>query len=415
MKSRQFFCFLFAIITIFVLTACSGGGGSSGGIGTLSLSLTDASSSDYKAVVVTIDEIQVHLKGDGNSPNHWKSVDMPISPLTVNLLDLVNGVREDLGLVDLKARSYTQMRLIIGDTPNPAILPFANYVVTNTDPVEIHELKIPSGDKTGFKIVNGFTIAADQKTELILDFDACRSVVQAGDSGQWLLKPTVKVRNTANYAIIEGRVTDDTPSAMGINGVLVTVQKNDGTAIDPKNKVVVVAATLTDFLKTEAGDEILDTEGNFSIFVEPLTNGEHYYLVAYKDGYIPDFLKITELAAGQTRLVDDLILSEDGSGTVAGLVTINGADNTEQYATLSFRQEVGVDDEMIEIKSINVLNTYRYSVNLPSVDLPEELYTLVASTLFGFETEEYTSLTVETGVTTTQNVELTTPEEKVLF
>ena len=410
MKSRQFFCFLFAIITIFILTACSGGGGgSSDGIGTLSLSLTDASSSDYKAVVVTIDEIQVHIKGNGNSPNNWKAVDMPISPLTINLLDLVNGVREDLGLVDLKARSYTQMRLIIGDTPNPDTLPFANYVITNTDPVEIHELKIPSGDKTGFKIVNGFTIAADQKTELILDFDACRSVVQAGNSGQWLLKPTVKVRNTTNYAIIEGRVTDDTPSAMGINGVLVTVQKYDGTAIDPKDKVVVVAATLTDFLKTEAGDEIPDTEGNFSIFVEPLANGEHYYLVAYTDGYIPDFLIIAELEERQTKLLEDLILSEDGSGTLAGLVTINGADNTEQYATLSFRQGVP-NDEMIEIKSINVLNTYPYSVNLPSVDLPEELYTLVASTLFGFETEEYTSLTVEAGVTTTQDVELTTPE-----
>ena len=176
MQSRRVFCFLSAIVTIFILTACGGGGGSGGGIGTLSLSLTDASSSDYKAVVVTIDEIQVHIKGNGNSPNNWKSVDMPISPLTVNLLDLVNGVREDLGLVDLNARSYTQMRLIIGDTPNPDTLPFANYVITNTDPVEIHELKIPSGDKTGFKIVNGFTIAADQKTELILDFDACRSV-----------------------------------------------------------------------------------------------------------------------------------------------------------------------------------------------------------------------------------------------
>ena len=249
MKSWQFFCLFFAIVAIFVLTACSGGGGASGGIGTLSLGLTDASSSKYKAVVVTIDEIQVHLRGDGNSPNHWKAVDMPISPLTVNLLDLVNGVREDLGLVDLQARRYTQMRLIIGDTPNPDTLPFANYVITNTDPVEIHELKIPSGDKTGFKIVNGFTIAADQKTELILDFDACRSVVQAGNSGQWLLKPTVKVRNTENYAFIEGRVTDDNPdpaSVVGLNGVLVTVQKYDGTAIDSKDKVVVVAATLTD-------------------------------------------------------------------------------------------------------------------------------------------------------------------------
>ena len=406
MKSLKLFCFLFAVVTISVLTSCSGGGGgdSSGGTGSLALSLTDASTNDFKAVIVTIDEIQVHVKGNGNSPNDWKSMDMPISPLTVNLLDLVNGVREDLGLVNLKAGSYTQMRLIIGDTPNPDTHPFANYVITNTDPAEIYELKIPGGDKSGFKIVQGFTIASDQNTELVLDFDACSSIVQAGNSGQWLLKPTVKVRNTANYAIIEGRVMEDPPSALGINGVLVTVQKYNGTAIDPKDKVEVVAATITDFLKNETGEVIPGTEGNFSIFVEPLADGEHYYLVAYTDGKIPDFLIITELSEGETKANQDLILSEHGSGTIAGLVTINGADNTEQYATLSFRQGVP-DDEMIEIKSINVLNTYPYSVNLP-----EELYTLVASTLFGFETEEYTSLDVQTGVTTPQDVELTTPE-----
>jgi len=385
MKSRKFCYFLFAIVMLVALTACGGGGGSdsSGGSGSLSLSLTDASSSDYKAVVVTVDEIQVHVQGNGNSPNDWKSVDMPISPLTVNLLELVNGVREDLGLVDLQAGSYTQMRLIIGDSPNPDTLPFANYVITNTDPTEIHELKIPSGDKSGFKIVQGFTIAADQNTELILDFDACRSVVQAGNSGQWLLKPTVKVRNTADYAIIEGRVTDDTPSAMGLNGVMVTVQKYDGTAIDSKDKVMVVAATLTDSLKTEAGEEIADTEGNFSIFVEPLADGEHYYLVAYTADKIPDFLIIEELAEGEVKTDQDLILSETASETVTGSVTINGVNNTEYYATLSFRQAVP-DDEMIEIKAINVLNTTTYFE-----DLPADLYTLVASTLFGFATEEY--------------------------
>jgi len=412
MKSLKFFCFLFAVLTISILTSCSGGGGdSSGGTGSLALSLTDASTNDFKAVVVTIDEIQVHVKGNGNSPKDWKSVDMPISPLTVNLLDLVNGVREDLGLVNLQAGSYTQMRLIIGENANPDTHPFANYVITNTDPAEIYELKIPSGDNSGFKIIQGFTIASDQNTELILDFDACSSIVQAGNSGQWLLKPTVKVRNTANYAIIESRVTDDTdtPSALGINGVLVTVQKYNGTAIDPKDKVEVVAATITDSLKDEAGEEIPNTEGNFSIFVEPLPAGEHYYLVAYTEGKIPDFLIITGLLEGETLATQDLILSEHGSGFVTGPVTINGEGNTEQYATLSFRQGVP-NDEMIEIKSINVLNTYSYTVNLPSVEVPEEFYTLVASTLFGFETEEYTELKVQTGVTTTQEVNFTTPE-----
>ena len=379
MKAFKLSSWIILPLIFLLLVACGGGGGGGGGgdlgTGTLSLSLTDASSSDYQAVFVTIDEVQVHLGGNENSPNNWKSVDMPISPLTVDLFDLVNGVREDLGLVDLTAGKYTQMRLIIGNYPNPDDHPFANYVITNSETPVVHELKIPSGYKTGFKIVNGFTINADQLTELILDFDATRSVIQAGSSGQWLLKPTVKALEEEGYAIIEGRVTDGVePTSSGINGVLVTVQKYNVTADDPKDEVEIIASTLTDSNGSE--------NGHFKLFVKPLAANEHYYLVAFTAGKSPDFLTISELAENETKSVADLILTDRDTGTVWGAVIMNGADPTA-YATLSFRQEVG-SGEMIEIKSVNVLNPYDYSV-----ELPKDIYILVASTLFGYETEEY--------------------------
>ena len=379
MKAFKLGSWIILSLILLMFVACGGGGGSGGDVatGTLSLSMTDASSSDYKAVFVTIDEVQVHLGGNENNPNHWKSVDMPISPLTVDLFDLVNGVREDLGLVDLDAGRYTQMRLIIGEYPNPDDYPFANYVVTNTEPPVVHELKIPSGYNTGFKVVNGFTINADQMTELILDFDATRSVIQAGSSGQWLLKPTVKAIEEGGYAIIKGRVvTDDVPTPSGINGVLVTVQKYDAVAADPKDKVEIIASTLTDSNGSE--------NGHFKLFVKPLEGGEHYYLVAYTDGKSPNSLMIMELEKGETKLVADLTLTDSDMGTVWGAVIMNGADDTAYYATLSFRQDVG-SSEMIEIKSINVLNLCDYSVELPI----DHLYTLVASTLFGYETKTY--------------------------
>ena len=124
--------------------------------------------------------------------------------------------------------------------------------------------------------------------------------------------------------------------------------------------------------------------------------------MAYTDGKTPDFLIISDLAEGQTKTGQDLILSEAVSETVTGSVSISGANNTEQYATLSFRQAVP-DDEMIEIKAINVLNTTTYSEELPA-----DLYTLVASTLFGFKTEVY-SLDLQTG-DETQNVVFNNPE-----
>jgi len=377
MKAFKLSSWIILSLILLMFVACGGGGGSGGDVatGTLSLSLTDASSSDYQAVFVTIDEVQVHLGGNENNPNHWKSVDMPISPLTVDLFDLVNGVREDLGLVDLDVGRYTQMRLIIGNDPNPDYHPFANYVITNAETPVVHELKIPSGHKTGFKVVNGFTINDDQITELILDFDATRSVIQAGSSGQWLLKPTVKAIEEEGYAIIEGRVTDYASTPSGIDGVLVTVQKYNATAVDPKDKVEIIASTLTDSNGSE--------NGHFKLFVKPLAENEHYYLVAFTAGRSPDFLTITELSENETKkLVDYLMLPESDMGTVWGAVIMTGADDTA-YATLSFRQEVG-SGEMIEIKSINVLNPYSYSV-----ELPKDMYTLVASTFFGYETKTY--------------------------
>jgi hypothetical protein len=37
-----------------------------------------------------------------------------------------------------------------------------------------------------------------------LDFDASRSIVKAGSSGKWLLKPTIKVLDTEEYSVISG-------------------------------------------------------------------------------------------------------------------------------------------------------------------------------------------------------------------
>lgn len=387
MKSLKSVSILFSVFAIFILTACgSGGGTGDGGAGTLSLSLTDASCGSYAAVIVTIADVQVHLGGNDNNPNHWESVDMPIRPLTIDLLELVNGVREDLGLVDLAAGDYTQMRLIIGDEPNPNSHPFANYVITNTNPTEIHELKIPSGSQTGIKIVQGFTIFDDQLTEVILDFDACRSIVQAGNSDQWLLKPTIKAADPATYAIIEGRVIDDSDSnpPVGINDVLVTVQKYDANADFPEDEVIIVAATVTDSLKTETGEDQPDSEGFFSIFVEPLDTDEHYYLVAYKDGYSIDIREIVQLGVGETIILDEeLVLIPFDMGTVAGMVTLTNDFDPEHYSTLSFRQGTSFNglDEMIEIRVINVLNTIS-SIGNYSIGLPVGDYTLVASTFF---------------------------------
>ncbi len=348
---------LLSVLIFLTIAACSSGGsGGSGGsgAGTLALSLQDAFTDDYQAVYVSIDEVQVHLGGSEGNPGNWQIVAYPYR--TYNLLELVNGVREELGLSDLQAGHYTQMRLIIGEIPDSGLNifselhPYANYVILSDD--TIHELKVPSGSQSGIKIVKGFDIGPSQIKELILDFDASRSVVKAGNSGNWLLKPTIKVLEVDDSSIIRGIVSEDGTGAP-IEGAVVGAQVFDGGAADEANEVIVQAATIT------------DETGAYSLFVEPGT----YNMVVYAAGYQYACLTGTTNPGETLDNIDLVLLLSDPSGTVGGSVTIPGVSD-EQYATLSFRQVLscGAGGATGEVKSVNVMKSVVFSESLPPGD-----------------------------------------------
>ena len=123
MKSFKSSGIIFLLFTSVFLLACdggSGGGSSSGEVGTISMSLTDEMSNIFNDVYVTINDVQVHMKGNGKANNSWQSVSATNLPKTFILYDLTNGVREEIGLADLAIGSYTLMRLIIGTAPDDA-------------------------------------------------------------------------------------------------------------------------------------------------------------------------------------------------------------------------------------------------------------------------------------------------------
>jgi hypothetical protein len=335
-----------AMLLLSAVIGCGGGGGTdSGGTGTLSLSLTDAATPDYEAVVVTIDRVEVHLGGNEANPNNWKTVVQ--DKRTYNLLDLVNGVQDFLGEEELEAGLYTQMRLIIGSEPDvPLVHPFANYIIlagTET----IHSLFIPSGPETGIKLVKNFTIVEGQDTELILDFDAARSVVKAGVSDLWLLKPTIKVLDAETASIIEGAVVDQEGAPLA--GVLVSAQVSNSFAVDPRDEVVVEAATLTD-----------DT-GEFRLLVQPGT----YNIVVYRETY--DYQVGCGIAVnpGETSSLDVIELTsleneiEPAYGHAEVTVIVAGGGDV----TISFRAP-GCQGN-IEVKSLSIDSGGSYEQILP--------------------------------------------------
>lgn len=154
----------------------------------LGASLTDAPSCGYDAVNVTVTKVRVHRSATAADTDvGW--TDITLNPAhKINLLDLSNGVLTTLGETPLPAGHYTQVRLLLDPNAGTGL---ANSVVQPGSTTEI-SLSTPSAIQTGIKMVSDFDVAAGQRTDLVLDFDACNSIVARGN-GTVMLKPVVKV------------------------------------------------------------------------------------------------------------------------------------------------------------------------------------------------------------------------------
>lgn len=377
--------FLLAVI----LVSCGGGGSGGGGTTGLRIGLTDAPG-DYMHVFVTIKEIQVHQSAGevGDVDPGWLTVLAPEN--TYDLKALQNGVITNLGLTELAAGHYTQMRLILAGEAIPPH-PYANYVVIEgSDPEEeyvigqeggysVEELKVPSGLQTGIKIVQGFDIVSGEVTDLILDFDANKSVVQAGKSGNWILKPTIKVLETINNSV---GGTVDAGGDNWLENILVTAQKYNAGAPDLKDAVTVAGSSASNIL------------GDYFLHLPPDT----YNMVAAAAGYLPYCQEVDATVFGPHPGVD-FTLAAAAVGSVTGTVTglAEGA-----AATLSFRQAVdcenGETGVQVEILSRNIAAGSSYDVSLSAGS-----YQLVVSAE-NKTTLEYPVVTVAGGVPTTQNI-----------
>lgn len=215
-----------------LLAGCGGGGSDAGtpvtpsstASGTLSLNLTDAPACGFDHVYVTVQKVRVNASADaGETDAGW--TDLSVGPTQrFDLLTLRNGVLANLGQVPLAAGHYAQLRLVLAE--NNTATPLANSVVP-TGGTEV-ALKTPSGQQSGLKLNANIDIAANQMADFVLDFDACKSIVGAGASGQYLLKPVVTV----------------VPNLLsGVSGYVDVSVANAGTTVSLQQGGVVLKAT----------------------------------------------------------------------------------------------------------------------------------------------------------------------------
>ncbi|MBH9579388.1 DUF4382 domain-containing protein [Inhella proteolytica] len=189
-----------ALVAVLTLVACGGGGvsaslptppappGPGASMGSLRVYLTDAPSCGYEKVFVTVSKVRVHASSTADeSATGWVDLNLP-TPRRLDLLALTNGALAELGQVALPAGRYQQLRLVL--EPNSSANPLANAAQPVGGGGE-RALDTPSGTQSGLKINLNLDVAANQVADLAIDFDACKSIVKAGNSGKLLLKPVL--------------------------------------------------------------------------------------------------------------------------------------------------------------------------------------------------------------------------------
>ena len=181
--------FLIFFAASVLIISCSDSTSPETGQGQILITMVD-SPADYDQVNIVVIRVEVH-KADTDSTSGWFVINN--NAATYDLLTLRNGASVVLGNNSLDAGHYTQIRLIIGTG--------SNIVVDGV----VYPLEIPSGEQSGVKLNHQFEILPGLIYELLLDFDAERSIVLTGN-GQYKLKPVIRLMPIVISGTISGNI-----------------------------------------------------------------------------------------------------------------------------------------------------------------------------------------------------------------
>jgi hypothetical protein len=191
--------------------------------GRVILSLTDSpiDKEDVVSVFITFTQIDYQMDGE------WYTFDEFDEPVTVDLLELTNGQTVMLGDFSSGSGVYSNLRFILdapeqnGPEPgNPGC--YILFEDGTTQP-----LFVPSGAQSGFKAKGSFTVPAHGIVHVTADFDVRKSIVVAGNSGKYILKPVIRIVVNDNAGSIQGTISN-----AGAFGTLIVYAYEHGTYDD---------------------------------------------------------------------------------------------------------------------------------------------------------------------------------------
>jgi hypothetical protein len=231
----------------------------------LQVHLTDSPDPNVQEVWIDVKEVRISMKD-----TNWISLE-GAHPGLYNLLDLTDGKDTLLADAQIPAGNISQIRLVLGDN---------NYIVTKSG--EKIYLTTPGAQQSGLKVQIHQEVAGGILYRLVLDFDAGKSIVKAGNSSDYILKPVL-------------RVISFVPSGGNVKGVV--MPDSVRTLVYAINGTDTIASTYTDTLN-----------GNF--YFGDIPAGSYSLSYSPTDTTFKDAQHDVSVVLGQTATADTVVLEK---------------------------------------------------------------------------------------------------------
>lgn len=309
--------------------------------GTVGVALTGSPACGFSEVNVTVTAVRVHQNASAEaSASGWREI--ALSPAQrLNLVRLTNGELASLDQASLPKGMYNQVRLVLDPGAGTSI---ANSVALPSAPAAQIRLDTPASVQEGVKVASSpFEVKAGERVDLVLDFDACRSVVTNGADG-YALRPVVRV----------------VPAGLnGITGYVDPLILSSNVTVSAQQNGVIVGSTVP------------KEGGEFTVARLPPGN---YDVVFTADNRVTSVVAAVPVRAdertalGSTGTPVTLPLATSAPRSIGGIVALNPASTTDDVPFVAARQSFASGTNVtVMLRGADASDGSYRLANLPSV------------------------------------------------
>lgn len=251
------------------------------------------------STLVTFDRVEIRQKIESESDSlatQDSFIVISENQRELNLLDLTNGLTEEIGSVDLNPGFYDLIRIHIVS---------AKIVLKDG---RQFDLKVPSGSTSGLKIKiqPAIYVAEGETANVLLDFDISKSFVAQGNTkghiNGFIFKPTVRGVYMGQAGSIAGNVSDTTGTPLEHAFVKVVSDMNsDYYENEDNNDDDDEKSAFCDNDDNHMMATFTDSDGKYKLL--GLNEGT-YTLVCSMEGFLNDTIKDVAVVAEETTNIN---------------------------------------------------------------------------------------------------------------